>query len=82
LFIFDEEEIQGFWMKNTYIPLDMLFINAQHEIVTIHPNTTPLTEWNYASTHPALYVVEVNGGYCLKHRIGVGDKISFELEGR
>ena len=48
-------------MKNTYIPLDMLFINAQHEIVTIHPNTTPLTEWNYASTHPALYVVEVNG---------------------
>ena len=77
LFIFDTEEIQGFWMKNTYIPLDMLFVNANKEIVTIHANTTPLREWNYASTKPALYVVEVNAGYCAQKGIKDGDKIDF-----
>ena len=79
LFIFDVEEIQGFWMKNTYIPLDMLFVNANNEIITIHANTTPLREWNYASTKPALYVVEVNAGYCVQKSITEGDKIVFNL---
>ena len=79
LFIFEYEDIQGFWMKNTYIALDILFVNSNKEIVTIHANTTPLKEWNYASTEPALYVVEVNAGYCLKHNIREGDKIDFEL---
>ncbi len=79
LFIFDVEEIQGFWMKNTYIPLDMLFVNANNEIITIHANTTPMREWNYASTKPALYVVEVNAGYCVQKNITEGDKIIFNL---
>lgn len=79
LFIFDVEEIQGFWMKNTYIPLDMLFVNANNEIITIHANTTPLREWNYASTKPALYVVEVNAGYCIQKNITEGDKINFSI---
>lgn len=77
LFILDEEEMQSFWMKNTYISLDMLFVNANKEIVTICPNTTPLKEWSYASTKPALYVVEVNAGYCAKKGITEGDKINF-----
>ena len=81
LFIFDVEEIQGFWMKNTYIPLDMLFVNADNEIITIHANTTPLKEWNYASIQPALYVVEVNAGYCYQKQITEGDKIVFEVSG-
>ena len=81
LFVFDREEIQGFWMKNTYIPLDMLFVNADNEIITIHANTAPLKEWNYASTQPALYVVEVNAGYCARKQITEGDKIIFELSG-
>lgn len=81
LFVFDEEEIQGFWMKNTYIPLDMLFVNAGNEIITIHVNTAPLKEWNYASSQPALYVVEVNAGYCAQKQITEGDKIVFELSG-
>ncbi len=59
LFIQSMEEMQSFWMKNTYIPLDILFVNRDKEIVTIHANTTPLKEWNYASTKPAIYVVEV-----------------------
>jgi hypothetical protein len=79
LFINSEEEMQSFWMKNTYIPLDMIFVNANKEIVTIHVNTTPLKEWNYTSTKPALYVVEVNAGFTNRHGIGTGDKIDFVI---
>ena len=79
LFIQSTEEMQSFWMKNTYIPLDILFVNADKEIVTIHANTTPLKEWNYASTKPALYVVEVNAGFTHKHGIRTGDRIEFVI---
>ncbi|WP_352423127.1 DUF192 domain-containing protein [Proteiniphilum sp.] len=79
LFVQGMEEIQSFWMKNTYIPLDILFVNANKEIVTIHANTTPLKEWNYASTKPALYVVEVNAGFSNRHGIGTGDRIEFTI---
>lgn len=79
LFIQDAEEIQSFWMKNTYIPLDMVFVNADKEIVTIQANTAPLREWNYVSTKPALYVVEVNAGFCRRNGIEEGDKIGFRV---
>ena len=77
LFIMDSEQIQGFWMRNTYISLDMLFVNAEHKIVTIHANTTILSERTYYSTQPALYVVEVNAGFSYQHNINVGDFIQF-----
>ncbi len=77
LFLMPREEIQGFWMRNTYIPLDMIFVNSNKEIVTIHANTTPMNEKSYISTAPALYVVEVNAGYCNKNNIKEGDKIDF-----
>ncbi|MGV8962562.1 MAG: DUF192 domain-containing protein [Candidatus Saccharimonadaceae bacterium] len=79
LFFMRSEEIQGFWMKNTYISLDMIFVNRDKEIVTIHPNTTPLLESSYLSTSPALYVVEVNAGFCNAHHIIAGDKIDFTI---
>lgn len=77
LFIFPVEENQSFWMHETYIPLDMVFVNASKKIVTIHRNTQTLSDQSYPSTAPAKYVIEVNGGYCLKHNINVGDKINF-----
>lgn len=79
LFIQGYEEIQSFWMKNTYITLDMVFVNSNKEIVTIHHNTAPLREWSYSSTEPALYVVEVNGGFCHNRNIKIGDRIDFVL---
>ncbi len=79
LFTHDMEQIQSFWMKNTYIPLDMIFVNSDKVIVTIHPNTTPMKEWSYASLEPALYVVEVNAGFCARHGISEGDNIDFVL---
>lgn len=77
LFIHDHEEVQGFWMKNTYIPLDILFVNKEKEIVTIHMNTTPMKEWSYASSEPALYVVEVNAGFTSRYSVNIGDSIEF-----
>lgn len=75
LFIFPEEDPQSFWMKNTVLPLDIIFVNAKQEIVKIHKNTTPYSEQSYASGKPAQYVVEVNAGYCEKNNIKEGDKI-------
>ena len=80
LFTHETEQIQSFWMKNTYIPLDIIFVNKERKIVTIHPNTRPMKEWSYASTEPAIYVVEVNAGFCARNNIRTGDKIDFKIK--
>ena len=75
LFIFPDERFQSFWMRNTLFALDILFINSQKEIVTIHKNTTPLSEQSYPSSEPAIYVLEVNAGFCDRHNIKLEDKV-------
>lgn len=75
LFIFPQERYQSFWMLNTLFSLDILFINSKKEIVTIHKNTTPLSEQSYPSSEPAIYVLEVNAGFCERHNVHLGDKI-------
>jgi uncharacterized membrane protein (UPF0127 family) len=75
LFIFPVERMQSFWMRNTLIPLDILFINKNNEIVTIHKNTKVLSAQSYPSTDPAIYVLEVTGGFTDRQNIVNGDKI-------
>lgn len=77
LFIFPVEEMQSFWMHNTFIPLDMLFVNAQKKIVTIQYASTTLSDQSYPSSAPAMYVIEVNAGFTQKHNIKEGDTINF-----
>ena len=77
LFIFPSEARQSFYMKNTVIPLDMVFINSKLEIVTIHKSTKPYDLNSYASTSPAQYVLETIAGYTDKFNIQVGDKVVF-----
>jgi len=77
LFIFQREEPQSFWMKNTVIPLDILYVNSKMEIVKIFKNTVPFSEKSLPSEKPATYVVEVAGGYTDKYGIKEGDLISF-----
>lgn len=77
LFIFPKEEKQGFYMKNTLIPLDIIFVNKKKEIIKIYKNTTPLSEQDLPSLKPALYVVEVNGGFTDKFKIKEGDFIDW-----
>lgn len=79
LFVFPSETIQTFWMRNTFIPLDMVFINSNKQIVTIRNATKTLSDQTYASTAPAQYVLEVNEGFCKKFGIKVGDKISWKV---
>ncbi len=76
-FIFEAEHMAAFWMKNTIIPLDIIFINANHQIITIHRNTTPYSEQTYAATAPAQYVLEVNAGFCDKYGVREGDTVEF-----
>lgn len=78
LFIFPDEAIRSFWMRNTYMSLDMIFVNRNDEIVTIQKNTVPLTENSYFSTRPAVYVIEVNAGFADRHGIKVGGRISWK----
>ena len=77
LFVFEDEDTRSFWMKNTVLSLDMIFVNGHNEMVTIHKNTTPYSEQSYSSTKPAKYVVEVNAGYTDRHKIAVGDHIAW-----
>lgn len=79
LFIFPDDTMQSFWMRNTLISLDMIFINSNKQIVTIHKNTKVLSDQSYPSTAPARYVLEVNAGFTDKYNINVGDKISWTV---
>lgn len=80
LFIFERDEMQSFWMKNTIIPLDVLFINSKGVINTIHHNTVPYSERSLPSKGKSQFVVEVNGGYCSKHGVKEGDLIEYKLD--
>ncbi|MCF8245784.1 MAG: DUF192 domain-containing protein [Saprospiraceae bacterium] len=78
LFLFEASEQQSFWMRNTYIPLDIMFVDENGVITTIHENAKPQNDTSLPSNGPAKYVVEVNGGYAKKYGIEVGDKISWQ----
>ncbi|MGD0037660.1 MAG: DUF192 domain-containing protein [Bacteroidota bacterium] len=78
LFVFEEEQMASFWMKNCILPLDMIFINKLGEIVTICKNTTPFSEQAYSATAMTLLVLEVNAGFTDKYSIKEGDRISWK----
>jgi len=80
LFIFDDEAPRSFWMANTPISLDILFVNSEMEIVRIHRNTPPYSHENIVSESPAKYVVEVNAGFTLNHDIREGMEINFTTQ--
>jgi len=78
LFIFEEEDYLSFWMKNTLIPLDMIFISEDLEIVDIK-YAIPCKQdpcVSYKTIKPAKYVLEVNGNYTIKNKISIGDKVT------
>jgi uncharacterized membrane protein (UPF0127 family) len=77
LFLMETEELQAFWMKNTILPLDIMFVDSERRIVSIHRNCRPYSLDQIPSGKPAIFVVEVNAGYTEKHGIMVGDLISF-----
>lgn len=77
LFIFQEEKPLSFWMANTPLSLDIIFVNAEKEIVRIHHSTPPFSQENFVSGEPAQYAVETNGGFAIAHDIREGMKVVF-----
>jgi len=77
LFIFPHNFPRSFYMKNTYIPLDLIFIDSDNKIVSFRENAIPLDESSLTSEVPAKYVLEVNAGLAEKWLLEVGDHISF-----
>lgn len=77
LFIFDEEEQRSFWMRNTLIGLDIIYIRANGEIESIAKYTVPMSERSVPSKGPATYVLEVIEGFCDRYNVKEGDKIAF-----
>jgi uncharacterized protein len=78
LFLMVEERPWAFWMRNTLIPLDMIFIKKDLTIAGIVANAEPRTETLREVPEPSVYVLEVNGGYCAAHKIAAGAKVRFE----
>ncbi len=73
LFIYDQEQPQSFWMKNTPMPLDIVFIASDSSIVNIVRRTTPLSEQTIESTAPAQYVLELRAGFA--DRYGIDESV-------
>ena len=78
LFLMREERIWSFWMRNTLIPLDMIFIAKNMTIAGIVENAEPRTDTLREVDTPSLYVLEVNAGYCAAHKVAAGAKVRFE----
>ncbi|HEX5507119.1 MAG TPA: DUF192 domain-containing protein [Pseudolabrys sp.] len=79
LFDFKTEQPVSFWMKNTYIPLDMLFIREDGRILRIAENTKPLSTDIIPSGGPVLAVLEVIGGTARKFGIAPGDRVAYRI---
>ncbi len=80
LFIFEEQEDElSFWMRNTLISLDLIFLNEQKEVVHIAKYTQIQSDAPIASTAPSQYVVEVNAGFADTHKIEIGSRAIWQL---
>ena len=77
LFLFPQEEARSFWMRNTFIPLDIIYVNSNKEIVSIQKYTTPQSDKALPSEAPAQFVIEVNAGFCDRYGIDKGTKVEF-----
>ncbi|WP_244486531.1 DUF192 domain-containing protein [Aureimonas sp. Leaf324] len=82
LFDFREDRPVSMWMKNTLIPLDMLFINKTGTVVRIARNAKPHSLETIPSGKPVRYVLEINGGAAATYGAKTGDKLEHPLIGR
>ena len=79
LFIFDREQPRAFWMRNTPLSLDIIYIDKDGFVVSWAPNTTPFSLQSLPSGEPAQYVLELNAGSIEHFGIEVGDQITYPV---
>jgi uncharacterized membrane protein (UPF0127 family) len=77
LFLFERSSVQTFWMKNTLIPLDMIFIATDHSIAGVVANAQPLTLTARSVNEPSQYVLEIGGGLAARLGIRAGEHVEF-----
>jgi uncharacterized membrane protein (UPF0127 family) len=77
LFIYESERIIKLWMKNTFIPLSVAFLNKEKKIINIEKMEPNQTKEIYSSKGLALYAVEVNQGWFETNKISIGDTFKF-----
>ena len=78
LFLFPSEGAQSFWMKNTPLPLDMIFISSDLKIVGIIRQAVPFSTTSLAVSAPSQFVLEIKGGLSRRSGIETGDSVRFE----
>lgn len=77
IFLFREPEHQTFWMRNTLIPLDMIFIGSDRRVVGVYENAQPRTDRTRSVEGDSQYVLEVNAGFARRWGIGPGSRVEF-----
>ena len=77
LFLYDDEGIKVFWMRNTLIPLDMIFISGDLRVAGVVENAEPQTDTPRQVGQPSQHVLEVNGGFAAAHGIKAGTPVEF-----
>lgn len=80
LFVFGDSAPRTFWMKNTPLPLDILFLDTAGTVLNVAASTTPYSEAPVRSAGSARYVLEVNAGFATKHGITAGTKVELPAE--
>ncbi|MDC0742680.1 DUF192 domain-containing protein [Polyangium mundeleinium] len=78
IFVFERREVHQFWMHNTCIPLDMLFVDDDGTIVGIEENAPTMNDSTFSVPCASRYVIEVNAGYCRRHGVRAGQKVRLE----
>lgn len=75
LFVYDEETLRSMWMKNTYIPLDIVFARSDGTVSSVIHDTEPLSLKSLSSIEPVTFVLELNAGVARRYRIGAGSRL-------
>ena len=81
IFVFPDDQVRSFWMKNVHFPLDILFLDSAGRVVSIH-QMRPYDENNTSSDSPARYAIELNKGIADQLGIKVGDELSLPPDAR
>ena len=79
IFVFDPIRPVQMWMKNTKLPLDMLFVTANGQIIMIKEKATPMSETRITCKDPVKAVIELNSGQVARHKIQVGDFVKHQV---
>lgn len=77
LFVFPQESLQNFWMRNTPLPLDLIFITAAHRVAGVVADARPFSEDSLGVPVPSQFVLEVHAGFAARQHIAAGDAVEF-----